>query len=147
MTTELDHYGASFVEPGTTRNKLEMKKKMHPFFASGLVAGGLALALVGVGAAHMIGRMAGADAGDRSRDRLQIIWPSIMTMQQDDRALIVGLAMSCHLEHRPTAANEVVACLREAAADPHAILPKGMDAAGARARLEQLLPHSGGERA
>lgn len=124
-----------------------MKKRMHPLFILGLLLCVASLTLIGAGAASVIGHMAGAADAARARERLDLLWPSLMTMHQDDRALLVGLAMSCHLERRPAAANEVVACLREAAVNSHAMLPKDMDPARARARLEQLLPHSGDESA
>ena len=100
----------------------------------------VALAVAGFCAAMIVGRMTGAEAAARSHERLQLVWPSIMTMPVNDRALIVGLAMSCRLEQRPVEAGEVVACLREAAASPDAMLPNGVDRASVPARLEQLIP-------
>lgn len=99
-----------------------------------------AVAVIALGVATKIGHMAGVDAGGRAKDRLELVWPSLMTMPEGDRALIVGLAMSCHLEERPANARDVVACLREAAADPKAMLPKGTDQARVAAKLEELLP-------
>lgn len=98
------------------------------------------LAAIGFVVATKIGHKAGADAAALARDRLQLVWPSLMTMPEEDRALIVGLAMTCELERQPLEPRDVVACLRSAAADPHAMLPKGVDQARAQARLEQLLP-------
>lgn len=99
-----------------------------------------AVAVIALGLATKIGHMAGMDAGSRAKERLQLVWPSLMSMPEGDRALIVGLAMSCRLEERPANAREVVACLREAAVDPKAMLPKGTDKASVPAKLEQLLP-------
>jgi hypothetical protein len=102
--------------------------------------GVVVVAVIALGLATKIGHMAGEDAGGRAKDRLQLVWPSLMAMPEGDRALIVGLAMSCRLEERPAEPREVVACLREAAADPNAMLPKGTDKASVPAKLEQLLP-------
>lgn len=99
-----------------------------------------AIVAVGFWMAAKFGQMTGADAGARAKDRSELVWPSLMTMADDDRALIVGLAMSCHVERREATPRDVIACLREAAIDADAILPKGVDGAHARTRLEQLLP-------
>jgi hypothetical protein len=105
-----------------------------------LVGASVALsALVLVQVAGVIGTRAGAAAGELSKDRLQLVWPSIMNMPVDDRALLVGLAMTCHVEQRPAIAGDVVECLRDAVDDPHAILPKGVSPGSAKARLDQLL--------
>ncbi|MGN7104863.1 hypothetical protein ACTHR6_24845 [Ralstonia holmesii] len=97
--------------------------------------------LAGVyGAGLMVGRISGTRAASKALDRLQLIWPSFMTMPMNDRALIVVLAMSCRLEDRQAKASEVIACLREAASDPHTLLPNGERRADVPARLEQLLP-------
>lgn len=98
-----------------------------------LIAGALLLA-------STAGRSAGERAASQSKARLQLVWPSIMDMPFADRALLVGLAMTCHLEDRPAVAADVVSCLRDAADDPRAVLPKGVDRDTARARLEKLLP-------
>lgn len=92
--------------------------------------------------ARVIGAKAGASAGERSKERLQLVWPSIMDMPVDDRALLVGLAMTCHVEQRPAIVGDVVECLRDAVDDPHAILPNGVDRDSARAKLDQLLHQS-----
>nr|WP_223964835.1 hypothetical protein [Burkholderia diffusa] len=99
-------------------------------------------AVVAVGAvllASTVGRVAGEQAGSRSKERLQLVWPSIMDMPTNDRALLVGLAMTCRVEDRPAIAGDVVECLRDALDDPHALLPKGVDRDAARIRLDQLL--------
>lgn len=98
-----------------------------------------AVAVAGSAVALKIAHTAGADAGGRAKDRLQMVWPSLMAMPDQDRALIVGLAFSCRLEQRPAEPREIVACLREAAADPNATVPKGIDKASVPAKLEQLL--------
>lgn len=96
-------------------------------------------AIIIFGVSMNMAHKAGSEAGTLARERLELVWPSLMAMPEADRALIVGLAMSCRMEQRPAEPREVVACLREAAADPHAILPKDVDQASAQSRLEQLL--------
>jgi len=106
-----------------------------------LIAGISALVVV-VGSvllASAVGRVGGELAGSHSRERLQLVWPSIMDMPVNDRALLVGLAITCHLERRPAVVTDVVACLQDAVDDPHALFPNGVDRDNARARLDQLL--------
>ncbi|AMR77951.1 hypothetical protein [Cupriavidus nantongensis] len=104
------------------------------------IAGGalvLAVALIG----QFLGTMAGNADGERAKVRLEIVWPSLMSMPQEDRALLVGLAMSCRLERRQAEADEVVDCLRQAASSPDAMLPRGTDRASVPAQLNRLLAH------
>jgi hypothetical protein len=98
-----------------------------------------ALYLLATSIASWVGSTAASHAADRSRERLELVWPSLMTMPQSDRALVVSLAMTCDLEARPARAADVIACLRSAVDDTHAIFPKGMDHERARARLDELL--------
>ena len=100
------------------------------------IAGVVALTLIG---ATVVGRIAGEDAAAHAKERLVLVWPSLMNMPVNDRALLVGLAMTCHLEQRPAATIEVIACLKEAVDDPHVVLPKGVGRASARVKLDQLL--------
>ncbi len=86
-----------------------------------------------------LGHQAGSSAGERAKARLLLVLPSFDSLPDDDRALLVGLAMTCKLEDRPAQVGEVVTCLRQAATDPHVFLPKGVDKATAPRRLEQLL--------
>lgn len=95
-----------------------------------------------------IGRFAGEQAADGSIARLEILWPDVMRFQNDDRAFLAGLAMTCRLHTAQPEALAVIGCLREAAADPNAILPVDQDKAHASARLETLLssiPDSGAQ--
>ncbi|PNE59903.1 hypothetical protein A8H39_01790 [Paraburkholderia fungorum] len=95
--------------------------------------------LVAVHVAQVLGMKAGAAAAVRSKERLQLVWPWFIDMPVDDRALLVGLAMTCHVEDQPAIAGDVVECLRNALDDPHVMLPKGIDRNSARARLRRLL--------
>lgn len=76
------------------------------------------------------------------KERLLRVWPSLMDMPLSDQAFVVGLAMTCNLETRPVAKDEVVACLRAAAVDPEPTLPNGFDRTGAPAKLEAMLHES-----
>jgi len=111
-----------------------MKKRIVIVAIAALVIVGGSIML-----ASIIGRLAGERAAAASKERLELIWPSLMQMPVNDRALLVGLAMTCHVEQRPAIAGDVVACLLDAVDDPHAILPKGVDRDSARARLDKLL--------
>lgn len=94
--------------------------------------------LLGVSAIN-IGRWTGADAGQRALDRLQVVWPSLLAMPARDRALLAGLAMTCHLEQRGKTSRDVVECLQEAVNDDNPILPRGMSKEQAAQGLERLL--------
>jgi hypothetical protein len=96
--------------------------------------------LLGVAALN-VGRWTGADAGQRSLDRLQLVWPSLLAMPEQDRALLAGLAMTCRLEQRDKEPKEVIGCLREAVNDDNPILPRDMDKELAAQGLERLLAH------
>ena len=103
----------------------------------------IALAIVSVIVIGWLGgkiaRTAGEHYGDLAKERLQLQWPRLLEMQENDRALLVGLAMTCHVERRPAVVGEVVECLHSALDDPRALLPKGVSRDSARSRLDQLL--------
>ncbi|MBA9869741.1 hypothetical protein D7S79_08525 [Ralstonia insidiosa] len=101
----------------------------------------LALAVLLTAGGAFLGHQAGSSAGERAKERLQLVLPAIDSLPEHDRALLVGLAMTCKLENRPAEVDEVVACLRDAANDPDAFLPKGVDKGAVPGRLEQLLQH------
>lgn len=84
----------------------------------------------------------GGKAGLADRERLMILWPGFMSMPQHDRALLAGLAMTCQLGKQPVEEAPVIACLRDAATNRNAVLPKGVDSQDAQARLETLLKES-----
>lgn len=96
-------------------------------------------ATVGGIVANKIGRNAGEADAELAKQRLELVWPSFMSMPDSDRALVVGLAMTCKLSSRPADAGQVVACLKSAADDPNAFLPKGTDRSAVPARLDALL--------
>ncbi|MDC6127262.1 hypothetical protein PPH41_04555 [Burkholderia gladioli] len=103
----------------------------------GVMFGAAAIITVTVG--HMVGRSQGLAVGEADKARLQLIWPSLMSMPKDDRALLVGLAMTCNLQRTPLDASDVADCLRKGVDDSNVMLPKGIERDQARSRLEVLL--------
>lgn len=84
------------------------------------------LALFGVvGAKFMLNRHS-----DLTMQQLAIVWPGIETMPQEDRSLLVELALTCNVVDREPVRAEVIACLRSAVASVNP--PPG-------ARLEALI--------
>ena len=71
-----------------------------------------ALALIG------IGRQAGEDVAKADIELLSLVWPYVMDMQQNERALLAGLSITCRLSLTATDRESVIACLRSAAAGP-----------------------------
>lgn len=93
----------------------------------------VALAAVG------IGRQAGENVANADIELLSLIWPYVMDMQQNERALLAGLSITCRLSTTATDRDSVIACLRSAAADPAALRPKDVSPEEAAAQLERLL--------
>jgi hypothetical protein len=87
-----------------------------------------------------IGRLTGKSDGIASRQRLEIVWPDLMQMPDQDRALLAGLALTCHVQDRNKEQAAVLECLHEALEDEHPRLPYGMDRKQARDRLNHLIP-------
>lgn len=85
------------------------------------------------------GMFMGKYTGKENLKRLEAIWPRFMTMPEQDRAFLAGLAMTCNLVNADKTAQSTVACLRSAAQDPDVMLPKGERAADAPTRLESLI--------
>lgn len=103
-----------------------------------LLTGAVLAIVLGV-AIIWIGRNAGEHAAEATKTRLELIWPDLMTMPANDRALLAGLSMTCRMERRPVDKEAVIACLREAATDPDAHLPKIVKPSEASTQLESLL--------
>lgn len=74
----------------------------------------------------------GSVAGAQTLERLQVVWPDVLQMPDDDRLVLADLAMRCRLDQEPLVAQNVVRCLRSATA--------GRDSAENRAILARLLP-------
>ena len=96
-------------------------------------------AVVVLSAAGWIGYHEGRANGQVTRSRAELVWPKLMAMPEADRAVIAGYAETCRLEESAATKTAVVACLRQAALDPHARIPKAHTAESARERLEALL--------
>lgn len=99
-----------------------------------LIAAALIFAVSLVGANY-----AGRSAAQADIERLKEVWPFVMNLQNSDRAFLAGLAMTCRLHRHADSRDEVVDCLRSAAADPQATLPKDVEAVEAPTRLEKIL--------
>ena len=70
------------------------------------------LALFGaVGAKFMLNRHSAS-----TMSQLAVVWPGIETMPEDDRALLVELALTCNVVDREPVRAEVLDCLRSSAA-------------------------------
>ncbi len=76
------------------------------------------------GAAIAIGRWAGRVYFGDVRDRLELRWADLMTLPEDERAVLVRAAIACDLMQQsiPTAGS-VEACVREGANKISATLP------------------------
>lgn len=98
----------------------------------------IAVALV---IAAVAGRYLGQSSAKEALARIEMIWPGFMEMPEQDRAFIGGLAMTCRLSKVDLDRKEVLACLRSAADDPKALLPKGFKSEDAPAILEALIPN------
>jgi len=98
------------------------------------------VSLLAVGIGVFIARVGGDRDGIASRERLEIVWPNLMQMPDQDRALLAGLAMSCHLHDRDPDQASVLGCLKEAVESEHPFFPNSMDRKQAQDRLNQLIP-------
>lgn len=98
----------------------------------------IALAAI-VGITTYMSNKLGQANGEKALARMQQVWPNVLDMPAQDRALLGSLSISCRLEDRPLQASATIDCLRQAMASNDVILPKGMDRASATQRLDQLL--------
>lgn len=87
-----------------------------------------------------IGRLVGKSDGLASRQRLEIVWPDLMQMRDQDRALLAGLALTCHMQDRNKDAAAVLECLHEGVESDNPRLPYGMSRKQAQDRLNELIP-------
>lgn len=97
------------------------------------------VAVVVMASAIWLGNVSGEAAGQAAVERLEVLWPSITSAPERDRAFLAGLSITCHLHDKPIERSEIIACLREAARGPNATLPEGEERADAADRLERLL--------
>lgn len=109
--------------------------KAITFVAVALLVGVIALA---------VGWTGGQGAAKASIERLEVLWPSIMTAPERDRAFLAGLSMTCRLHEKPIDRSAVTACLQAAVVDPDVMLPKGELKADAPKRLNELLSVASG---
>ena len=90
-----------------------------------------------LGAEH--GARSGASAGQEALERLQLIWPRLSQMPDNDRLILAYLAMRCDLHDEPAVPRDIVRCLsRAATAEDSSLSISG--SAKRRAALARLLP-------
>jgi hypothetical protein len=107
------------------------------------VLGSRALAILAVSvlvgmAAVWVGRYLGESSAREAQQRLSLLWPELMAMPQEDRALLALLALECRLAVQPEGRVATIACLRsvtashrmkKVASDPESQLEKLLDQA------------------
>lgn len=60
--------------------------------------------------------VAGKSDGYKAKDRLEILWPNLMTtMPEEDKIFLVKLAAGCRLANVETNKDDVVTCLKSVA--------------------------------
>lgn len=90
----------------------------------------------------LFGQYAGHEAGQADIELLKQVWPYLPQMSTSERAFLAGLSLTCQLHRNAEDRESTIACLRRAAADPDATLPKDFEHAEAPARLERMLSMS-----
>lgn len=73
-----------------------------------VLAGAVLVGMVAVG----VGRYLGESSAREAQQRLFLLWPELMAMPQEDRALLALLAVECRLTVQPEGRASTVACLR-----------------------------------
>lgn len=116
-----------------------MSRHMNRRAVKFLLPMGIVVLCIFAALSYWTGQNSGRKSGEQTKTRLELVWPSLMTLPETDRALLAGLSMTCQMEQRPKQAAEVIGCLRMAAGDPDAIRPKEMGQAEAASRLETLI--------
>lgn len=61
-----------------------------------------------------VGRSAGESAAQESQKRLLPLWPHLLELPEQDRALLALLALECRLPEQPHGRAATVSCLRSA---------------------------------
>lgn len=64
--------------------------------------------------ALVAGGVVGGDLADAMRARLELVWPDLMSMPVDDRAVVVRLGIRCGVNNVALEKAAVVTCLRSA---------------------------------
>lgn len=88
--------------------------------------------------------VAGRQAASSDIERLETVWPFLNRLNDSDRAFLAGLAITCKLHRHASTRNEVVSCLRLAAANPDALLPNTVSHTDAQNKLERMLDYAPG---
>ncbi|MFH0134791.1 hypothetical protein ACGLHS_31570 [Variovorax sp. VaC1] len=94
---------------------------------------GLAVFVIVTVMGSLIGRWAGESMAKEIKARLSLLWPDVMGLPEQDRALLAVLAYECRLQDQAEGRSATIACLRSAtnadrvkkvSADPAAHLDK-----------------------
>lgn len=99
-----------------------------------IAIGGVVLILLGVGAVA-VGTHLGRDFAETSHVRLSVLWPDVMTLPDEDRALLAWLSLECRLPEQAEGRTATITCLRDAAR----VAPETPQFGDAAAKLEKLL--------
>ncbi|MCW0399276.1 hypothetical protein NB700_001832 [Xanthomonas sacchari] len=93
--------------------------------------------------AYMLGGFARQkDPGAAVKQRLTLVWPDLMQMDEADRKVLAVLAADCGLAEVVPARDQVVRCLRRAAADPLLDVPNGGGGVPGSIVLEAMLRYA-----
>jgi hypothetical protein len=65
----------------------------------------------------LLGYFGGRATADDSVTRLQLLWPDVLTMPEDDRLALAKIAMACRLNQVEVKRPAIVACMRAGAAE------------------------------
>lgn len=82
---------------------------------------------------------AGVKASIINKQRLIVVWPGLMNMEQRDRGILVMLARSCNLGQVEPERHAVIECLQSATGAEGLILPRSMNREQVVRRFEELL--------
>ncbi|CAN7519689.1 hypothetical protein LJR168_003914 [Pseudoxanthomonas sp. LjRoot168] len=101
--------------------------------------------MIVVGVIILVGSMLARDLGkahaEAALQRLQFVWPDVMTMPERDRALLATLGFTCSLREVELDREMIIQCLQSALLE-EPTLPKGMTMDQAAKRLAELIEDS-----
>ncbi len=103
-----------------------------------------AVCVAGMVLATVVGQRAGEAMADDVQARLSVLWPNLMEMPQQDRALLALLAYECKLPTLPPGHSTTVACLRSATGSERILKARPDPAAHLGKLLDQARPNAVG---
>lgn len=104
-------------------------------FRTELFCGLIVLSAVGIGLSYQ----AGVRDSEITKERLIVVWPGLMEMEQIDRGILVMLAKSCKLGQVEPERQAVIDCLQSATGAGDLILPRSMEREQVIQRFTELL--------